>query len=85
MSALQIFYTGFDAAFFKLPPNLRARIEDRIDEMGTRLDTFPHHRLKGSDRCRLRVGDYRIIYTVDVDQNTIHLLGVGHRRDIYRS
>ncbi len=85
MSALQIFYTGFDAAFFKLPPNLRARIEDRIDEMGTRLPTFPHHRLKGSDRCRLRVGDYRIIYTVDVDQNTIHLLGVGHRRDIYRS
>jgi mRNA interferase RelE/StbE len=85
VSALQIFYTGFDAAFFKLPPNLRARIEDRIDEMGTRLDTFPHHRLKGSDRCRLRVGDYRIIYTVDVDQNTIHLLGVGHRRDIYRS
>jgi len=53
--------------------------------MGTRLHTFPHHRLKGSDRCRLRVGDYRVIYAVDVEQNTIHLLGVGHRRDIYRS
>lgn len=85
MSALQIFYTSFDAAFFKLPEPLRARIEGRIDEMGTRMRTFPHHRLKGSNRCRLRVGDYRIIYTVDVDQNTIHLLGVGHRREIYRN
>ena len=84
MSALQIFYTSFDAAFFKLPPELRARIEARIDDMGTRLRTFPHHRLKSSDRCRLRVGDYRIIYTVDFDQNTIHVLAIGHRRDIYR-
>lgn len=28
----------------------------------------PHHRLKGSDRFRARVGDYRIIYTFDLDQ-----------------
>jgi len=85
VSALQIFYTGFDEAFLELPSNTQKRIESGIDEMGRRLRTFPHHRLKGSDRCRLRVGDYRIIYTVDVEQNAIHLLGVGHRREIYRS
>lgn len=84
MSALQIFYSGFDESFFDLPPNIRERIESGIDELGRRLRTFPHHRLKGSDRCRLRIGDYRVIYTVDIDQNTIHLLGVGHRREIYR-
>lgn len=84
MSALQIFYSGFDATFLKLPADVRARIEAGIDEMGTRLRTFPHHRLKNSERCRLRIGDYRVIYTVDIDQNTIHLLGVGHRREIYR-
>jgi mRNA-degrading endonuclease RelE of RelBE toxin-antitoxin system len=32
-----------------------------------------------------RVGDYRIIYTFDVEQNRIHLLAIGHRREIYRS
>jgi len=41
-------------------------------------------RLKGHDRCRLCVGDYRIIYAFDAERNIIHLLGVGHRREIYR-
>ncbi|MDR3456816.1 MAG: type II toxin-antitoxin system RelE/ParE family toxin [Verrucomicrobiae bacterium] len=83
-AALQICYTTFDAAFLKLPPEIRARIETKVDEMGLRLKTFPHHRLKGHDRCRLRVGDYRIIYAFDAERNIIHLLGVGHRREIYR-
>jgi len=83
-AALQIYYTPFDAAFFKLPEGTQARIESRIDEMGQRLATFPHHRLTGSNRYRLRVGDYRIIYTFDVAAGTIHFLAVGHRREIYR-
>ena len=85
MSApLQVYYTRFDAAFFKLPSSIRTRIESRIDEMGLRLATFPHHRLTGSNRYRLRVGDYRIIYTFDAAASIIHLLAVGHRREIYR-
>ena len=60
------------------------RIESRIDEMGLRLANFPHHRLTGSNRYRLSVGDYRIIYTFDATANSIHLLAVGHRREIYR-
>ena len=83
-AALQICYTVFDSSFFKLPPEVRSRIEAKIDEMGLRLKKFPHHRLKGHNRYRLRVGDYRIIYTFDAEQNIIHLLGVGHRREIYR-
>jgi mRNA-degrading endonuclease RelE of RelBE toxin-antitoxin system len=40
--------------------------------------------MKGSRDCRLRVGKYRVIYQGDIDENTIFLLTVGHRRDIYR-
>jgi mRNA interferase RelE/StbE len=83
-AALQIYYSGFDTPFFKLPPQVRLRLEAKIDDMGLRLNTFPHHRLKGHDRYRLRVGDYRIIYTFDPERNVIHLLGVGNRREIYR-
>jgi len=83
-AALQIYYTPFDAAFFKLPPTNRTRIEAKIDEMGLRLASFPHYHLTGSNRYRLRVGDYRIIYTFDAKQAVIHLLAVGHRREIYR-
>ncbi|HEV2842530.1 MAG TPA: type II toxin-antitoxin system RelE/ParE family toxin [Chthoniobacterales bacterium] len=80
----QVYYASFDTVFLNLPAALRVRIETKIDEIGSRLAAFPHHRLKGSDRFRARVGDYRIIYVFDSDQNTIHLLAIGHRREIYR-
>jgi len=83
-AATQVYYASFDAAFFKLSPAFRARVEAKIDEIGSRLGSFPHHRLKGSDRFRARVGDYRIIYTFNSEQNRIHLLALGHRREIYR-
>jgi mRNA interferase RelE/StbE len=83
-AALQVYYESFDRDFFRLPLNVRSRIEAKIDQMGLRLDSFSHHQLTGSDRYRLRVGDYRVIYTVDRARGIIHLLAVGHRREIYR-
>jgi mRNA interferase RelE/StbE len=84
-AAIQVYYASFDAVFLNLPPTLRSRVEAKVDEIGSRLGSFPHHRLKGSNRFRVRVGDYRIIYTFDLDQNKIHLLTIGHRREIYRT
>ena len=83
-AALQIYYSGFDAAFFKLQPQVQSRIEAKIDDIGLRLKSFPHYRLKGHDRFRVRVGDYRIIYIFNAERNVIHLLAVGNRREIYR-
>lgn len=83
-AATQVYYASFDAVLLKLSSALRARIEAKIDEIGSGLGSFPHHRLKGSERFRARVGDYRIIYTFDSQQNRIHLLALGHRREIYR-
>jgi mRNA-degrading endonuclease RelE of RelBE toxin-antitoxin system/DNA-binding XRE family transcriptional regulator len=37
--------------------------------------------LKGVAGMRLRVGDWRVLFTIDADTITIH--AVGHRRDIY--
>ncbi|HUK73160.1 MAG TPA: type II toxin-antitoxin system RelE/ParE family toxin [Streptosporangiaceae bacterium] len=37
------------------------------------------------DRYRLRVGDYRVIYEIMDEQLVILVLGVGHRREIYRA
>jgi mRNA interferase RelE/StbE len=82
--ALQVYYTAFDDVFLKLPDDLRRRIEAAIDDMGGRLGSFPHYRMTGGNRYRLRVGDWRIVYTFDATRNEIHLLAVGHRREIYR-
>ena len=84
-AATQVYYASFDAVFFKLPAAVRARVEAKIDEIGFSLKSFPHHRLKGSNRFRARVGDYRIIYSFDLEENRIHLLAIGHRKEIYRS
>lgn len=37
------------------------------------------------DRYRLRIGDYRVIYDVIDEQLVILVVGVGHRREIYRA
>jgi len=82
--ALQIYYAAFDEVFLQLPDNVRRRIIEALDDMGLRLASYPHYRMTGGNRYRLRVGDYRIIYTFDAVRNEIHLLAVGHRREIYR-
>ena len=82
--ALQVYYSAFDEVFLKLPDELRRRIEAQIDELGSRLGSFPHYRMTGGNRYRLRVGDYRMIYTFDPGKNEIHLLAVGHRREVYK-
>lgn len=37
------------------------------------------------DRYRLRVGDYRVIYEIADGRLLILVVGVGHRREIYRA
>lgn len=83
-AATQVAYAAYDVDFFKLPPALQNRLQSKLDDMGRHLGTFPHHHLTGSDRYRLRVGDYRVIYTFDVARECIFLLAVGHRREVYR-
>jgi mRNA interferase RelE/StbE len=83
-AALQIYSRDFDADFFKLPAAVQVRIESAIDHLGTALDMHPHHRMKGVEAFRLRVGDYRVIYDFDRPKGILHLLSVGHRREVYR-
>jgi mRNA interferase RelE/StbE len=43
-------------------------------------------KLAGAERLyRLRVGDYRVIYTVDHDERRVTVHYVRHRREAYRS
>lgn len=39
--------------------------------------------LQGRPGLRVRIGDYRIIYTVDDDVLIVALITLGHRRDGY--
>jgi len=41
-------------------------------------------KLRGSDGFRIRVGDYRILYTIDTKNNEVFVSAIGHRKDVYR-
>ncbi|MBW1603721.1 type II toxin-antitoxin system RelE/ParE family toxin [Streptomyces sp. JJ66] len=37
-----------------------------------------------ADERRLRVGDYRVVYTVDDGRLVVQVVRVGHRSEVYR-
>lgn len=41
-------------------------------------------KLRGREEWRIRIGDYRAIYTVDDEAREVLVVDIGHRRDIYR-
>jgi mRNA interferase RelE/StbE len=83
-AALQIWSPTFSKAFDNLPFGVREMVQRKIDEMGLRLENFPHKRLQGRPEFKLRVGDYRVLYEFDVKLGRIYLHYVGNRRDIYK-
>lgn len=83
-AATQIASRQFDDDYFRLPTAAQIQIQRKIDEMGLRLAAFPHYRMKGLDKYRLRVGDYRVIYRFDLTREEVYLVAIGHRREIYR-
>ena len=40
--------------------------------------------LKGGDEYRLRVGDWRVVYTLHDDVLMVLVVRIAHRRDVYR-
>lgn len=41
-------------------------------------------KLQGQDNYRLRIGSYRVIYTVDTKQKEVTILRVADRKTVYR-
>jgi mRNA interferase RelE/StbE len=83
-AALQNWSETFSRAFDSLSAAAREAVQRNVDEMGARLEIFPHHRLQGRPEFKLRVGDYRVLYEFDVKAGRLYLHYVGHRREIYK-
>lgn len=83
-AALQICSHTYARAFDALPAPVRSDVQRKVDEMGTRLSAYPHKRLHGRPECKLRVGDYRVLYEFEIATGRLYLHYVGHRREIYK-
>jgi mRNA-degrading endonuclease RelE of RelBE toxin-antitoxin system len=72
----------FDAA-------VEASIERKIVWLAQNAQGMLHRRLVGMpddlrDLCKLRVGDYRILYWVYHERKTVRLYRIQHRSEVYR-
>ena len=71
-----------------LPPDVQQRIISKIRSILAE-NPFPGgrgdiKRIEASEFWRLRVGHYRVFYSVDTDVRTIFILSVVHRSKAYR-
>ncbi len=61
------------------------QITDAIDQLADNPRPTGCKKLKGEQEefWRIRVGDYRIIYTIEDKIRIIEIRKIGHRKDIY--
>lgn len=60
---------------------IRRAIEDKLMVDPLRFGLPLRRNLKGL--MKLRVGDYRIIYSIEKGTVTVHVMKIGHRREVY--
>ena len=71
--------------FKKLPKDLQTRSGRRIDSLAINPRPQGITQLKAEEALyRLRVSDYRIIYTIQEEALIVLVVKIGHRKDVYR-
>ncbi len=85
---MKTYRISFSAESKKFLRKLDRRLQLRIVAKMETLETDPRPRaakkLVGRNGWRLRVDDYRVIYTIEDDRLLIMIVRVGHRKEIYR-
>lgn len=86
MNRYRIEFTNSAAKEFRaLASEIKRRITSAIDELCENPYPMGVSKLKGyATLYRIRVGDYRVIYEVDMSNQSIRIVRIRHRREAYR-
>lgn len=62
------------------------KIVEKIKQLRSNTKQLNVKKLKNTNHnlYRLRVGNFRVIYSVKHEQLTLHILFLGHRKEIYK-
>ena len=73
----------FERMLKRLPLDRQKIVLEKASELES--DPYLGKRLAGPLRglMSLRVGDYRVVYHVDLPRDTVWLIAVGHRKSVY--
>ena len=71
-------------AFLSLDKPVRRRIGEAVDALAANPRPAAAKMITGAHGVlRIRVGDYRVLYTIDEGQLIVLVLDAGHRSEIY--
>jgi mRNA interferase RelE/StbE len=70
-------------ALRKLDPQVARRVHAAIALLAEDPRPPASRPLRGRPAWRVRVGDYRVIYTIEDDVLVVVVVTLGHRRDVY--
>ena len=70
----------------KLPRDLSKRIQAKLELVA--FDPYGHHfmvkKLQGMEGYRLRIGDWRVIYSIQDDKLILLVIKLGSRGSVYQ-
>ncbi len=75
----------------RLPAKMQDRIFEKIENLAEdpkppghkKLKSFNLKEIDAEAYFRIRVGNYRVIYTIENNQITVFILKIAHRKDAY--
>ena len=65
---------------YRLEKEISSRIFKKIDELKSGFQSKDIKRIQGEDKFRLRIGDYRVLFSME--NNLITIWKIGHRKNI---
>lgn len=79
-----VYKTSAEKELLKLGRQLGQRIFQKIALLQDNPYGQGSQKLGGGKGYRIRIGDYRVTYTVDKKSRVITIVRIRHRREVYR-
>ena len=68
----------------RLSAEIHGHISVRILDLESKPRPTDCKKLSGTGEYRIRLGDYRVLYTIDDKARVVEIVAVGHRGEVYR-
>lgn len=78
------YYPAAQRFLQKMDPHQALRLYERIEEIRTDPWKKTVPLVNMGEQRKLRVGEYRVILTIDDDRIFVTVVKIGHRRNVYK-
>ncbi|MBF0274408.1 MAG: type II toxin-antitoxin system RelE/ParE family toxin [Nitrospinae bacterium] len=68
----------------KIPRNDSKKIINKIKSLAHNPHPVGSEKLSGSEKYRIRQGNYRIIYSIENNALIVFVIKIAHRKDVYK-